>query len=155
MLREDWWQSCHQWSCPWCPPCGTLFHRCAKGSGWQWGGPWGAGSSVAPSLLLFIPETLAHPTVDLVATALNLMCVKYLRWGGGHVKNKLITTCPNGLWYLPFTACPALRWPSGLQEHGRKCELALFCRVDLVMVMEGAISRWLEFRPWLVCWLCG
>lgn len=41
----------------------------------------GAGSSVAPSLLLLIPETFAHPGVDLVATALDLMCVKDLRWG--------------------------------------------------------------------------
>lgn len=39
---------------------------------------WG-GSSVAPSLMLLIPEMFAHLGIDLVAMALGLMCVKDLR----------------------------------------------------------------------------
>lgn len=43
----------------------------------------GAGRSVAPTLLLLIPEMFAHPGVDLAATAPDLTCVKDLKGEGG------------------------------------------------------------------------
>lgn len=100
------------------PSLGDTFHRWRKGlmglrvavERATWGG-----SSVAPSLLLLIPETFAHPGVDLVAMALDLMCIKDLRRGvaGGACEEQ---TNHNMSQRAPGT-CPSLpaQYKDGLQ----------------------------------------